>query len=178
MLSCPRLNALLLITNSDEGQSFSYGDEWDKGDLIYAGKGLKGHQQLKGVNRYVAENSRELYLFEYAGSERLLFHDRVTCVDDWEGSTPTAKGKSAASSSSAFGRWVANGCSGTHAPKRTGTPTHPIATHRLFSPETLIQTASPLSAARALQKIPKAAASGRNRPTDSTKQFFESLVSG
>jgi len=94
MLSCPDLNALLLITSSDEGKSFSYGDEWDKrGDLIYAGKGLTGNQQLKGVNRFVAENSRELFLFEYAGSEKLLFHDRVTCLDYWESTDPDKEGK-------------------------------------------------------------------------------------
>ncbi len=93
MLSRPDLNALLLITSSDQGSSFSYGDEWDKGDLIYAGKGLTGDQQLTGVNRYVAENSRELFLFEYAGSEKLLFHDRVTCVRHWEDIAPDQEGK-------------------------------------------------------------------------------------
>ncbi len=93
MLSCPDLNALLLITSSNRGQSFSYGDEWDKGDLIYAGKGLTGHQQLKGVNRFVAENSRELFLFEYAGAEKLLFHDRVICVDHWESIDADVEGK-------------------------------------------------------------------------------------
>lgn len=93
MLSCPDLNALLLITSSKKGKSFSYGDEWDKGDLIYAGKGLTGNQQLKGVNRFVAENSRELFLFEYAGSEELLFHDRVTCVAHWESIDVDKEGK-------------------------------------------------------------------------------------
>lgn len=93
MLSCPDLNALLLITSSRRGQSFSYGDEWDNGDLIYAGKGLSGHQQLKGVNRFVAENSRELFLFEYAGPEKLLFHDRVTCTDHWESIDADVEGK-------------------------------------------------------------------------------------
>jgi hypothetical protein len=93
MLSRPDLNALLLITSSDQGSSFSYGDEWDKGDLIYAGKGLTGDQQLTGVNRFVAENSRELFLFEYAGSEKLLFHDRVTCVQHWEDIAPDQAGK-------------------------------------------------------------------------------------
>ncbi len=93
MLSCPERDALLLITSSDEGQSFSYGDEWDRGDLIYAGKGLTGHQQLKGVNRFVAENSRKLFLFEYAGSEKLLFHDRVKCIDYWESISPDKEGR-------------------------------------------------------------------------------------
>jgi hypothetical protein len=93
MLSCPHLNALLLITSSAKGSSFSYGDEWDKGDLIYAGKGLSGHQRLTGVNRFVAENSRELFLFEYAGSEELLFHDRVTCARHWESIAPDREGK-------------------------------------------------------------------------------------
>jgi hypothetical protein len=93
MLSCPDHGALLLMTSSDDGRSFSYGDEWDKGDLIYAGKGLTGHQQLNGVNRFVAENSRDLFLFEYAGSERLRFHDRVTCVDHWESIDPDKEGR-------------------------------------------------------------------------------------
>lgn len=93
MLSRPEFNSLLLITSSDQGSSFSYGDEWDKGDLIYAGKGLRGHQQLTGVNRFVAENSRELFLFEYAGSEKLLFHDRVTCIRHWEEIAPDQEGK-------------------------------------------------------------------------------------
>lgn len=93
MLSRPEFNAVLLITSSDQGSSFSYGDEWDKGDLIYAGKGLSGHQQLTGVNRFVAENSRELFLFEYAGSERLLFHDRVSCLRYWEEIAPDREKK-------------------------------------------------------------------------------------
>jgi hypothetical protein len=93
MLSRPDLNALLLITSSDQSASFDYGDEWDKGDLIYTGKGLSGHQQLTGVNRFVAENSRELFLFEYAGSEKLLFHDRVTCVRHWQSIAADQEGK-------------------------------------------------------------------------------------
>jgi hypothetical protein len=95
MLSRPAFNSLLLITSFDQSSSFSYDDEWDPktGDLIYAGKGLNGHQQLTGVNRYVAENSRELFLFEYAGAEKLLFHDRVSCIQHWEDIAPDKKGK-------------------------------------------------------------------------------------
>lgn len=84
MVSRPKLNSLILITHSQDGQSFSYGDEWDGEELIYAGRGLTGHQELKGQNRQVAENSRELFLFEYAGRHKLLFHSRVRCVDYWE----------------------------------------------------------------------------------------------
>lgn len=76
MVSRPKLNSLILITHSQDGQSFSYGDEWDGEELIYAGRGLTGHQELKGQNRQVAENSRELFLFEYAGRHKLLFHSR------------------------------------------------------------------------------------------------------
>lgn len=64
MVSRPELNSLLLITHAQDGSSFSYGDEWDGDELIYAGRGLTGHQELKGQNRQVAENSRSLFLFE------------------------------------------------------------------------------------------------------------------
>ena len=84
MVSRPELNSLLLITHSQEGRSFNYGDRWDGDELIYAGRGLTGHQELKAQNRQVAENSRELFLFEYAGRRQLLFHSRVRCVDYWE----------------------------------------------------------------------------------------------
>jgi hypothetical protein len=84
MVSRPALRALLLITHSQAGRSFSYGDEWRGNELIYAGRGLKGDQKLTGQNRQVAENSRALFLFEHAGSRRLLYHGRVRCVDYWE----------------------------------------------------------------------------------------------
>ncbi len=84
MVPRPDHDSLLLITHDQEGQGFSYGDEWDGPDLIYAGRGRTGHQELKGANRYVAENSRHLYLFEAAGSRQLYFHGRVRCADHWE----------------------------------------------------------------------------------------------
>jgi hypothetical protein len=85
MISRPKLNSLLLITRTEEGQGFSYGDEWDdNGDLVYAGRGLSGDQELKAQNRDVAENARDLFLFEYAGRRKLHFHGRVHCVDYWE----------------------------------------------------------------------------------------------
>jgi hypothetical protein len=84
MVSRPDLKALLLITHSQAGRSFSYEDEWIGNELVYAGRGLKGDQELKGPNRYVAENSHALFLFEHAGSRKLLFHGRVSCVRHWE----------------------------------------------------------------------------------------------
>lgn len=84
MVSRPQMNSLLLITHPQEGRSFSYGDKWDGDDLIYAGRGLIGHQELTGQNLQVAENSRELFLFEYAGKFELIFHSKVRCVDHWE----------------------------------------------------------------------------------------------
>jgi hypothetical protein len=84
MISRPELGALLLITHSQDGGSFSYGDEWRGKELIYAGRGLTGHQELKGQNRQVAENTRTLFLFEHGGTHQLLFHGRVHCVDHWE----------------------------------------------------------------------------------------------
>ncbi|HEY6731068.1 MAG TPA: hypothetical protein VI039_08600 [Solirubrobacterales bacterium] len=93
MVSRPQMNSLLLITHSQDGQSFSYGDEWDGEDLIYAGRGLTGDQELKGQNRQVAENSRELFLFEYGGRHQLLFHSRVRCVDYWQSTGFDKRGK-------------------------------------------------------------------------------------
>jgi hypothetical protein len=84
MVSRPALKALLLITHSQTGRPFSYEDEWRGSDLVYAGRGLKGDQELKGQNRQVAENSRALFLFEHAGSRQLLFHGQVRCVRHWE----------------------------------------------------------------------------------------------
>jgi len=84
MVSRPALNALLLITHSQDGRSFSYGDKWRGNDLVYAGRGLTGHQELTGQNRQVAENTRTLLLFEYGGRRQLLFHGQVRCEDHWE----------------------------------------------------------------------------------------------
>lgn len=85
MVSRPKLECLLLITHSQEGRTFDYGDKWDTEDeLIYAGRGLIGDQQLTGPNRQVADNSRTLFLFEYAGKHRLLFHGEAYCVDHWQ----------------------------------------------------------------------------------------------
>jgi 5-methylcytosine-specific restriction protein A len=84
MVSRPRQRSLLLITHGQDGRAFSYGDEWDDPDLIYAGRGLTGDQELKGANRLVAENARQLFLFESAGSRQLHFHGLVRCVDCWE----------------------------------------------------------------------------------------------
>lgn len=84
MISRPKQESLLLITHGDGKGTFSYGDKWDGKDLIYAGRGLTGHQELKGQNRQVAENSRKLYLFESGGSRKLFFHGLVRCVDHWE----------------------------------------------------------------------------------------------
>jgi hypothetical protein len=85
MVSRPKLGSLLLITHVQEGQPFSYGDEWDEnGDLIYAGRGLTGDQELKAQNRDVAENARDLFLFGAEGRRELYFHGRVRCVEHWE----------------------------------------------------------------------------------------------
>jgi hypothetical protein len=84
MVSRPQMNSLLLITHSQDGRAFSYGDKWDGADLIYAGRGLVGHQELTAQNLQVAENSRELFLFEYADKFELFFHSKVRCVDFWE----------------------------------------------------------------------------------------------
>jgi hypothetical protein len=83
MISRPEQDSLMLITHG-EGEGTFYGDKWDGKDLIYAGRGLTGDQELKGQNRQVAENSRRLYLFEAGGSRKLFFHGIVRCIDRWE----------------------------------------------------------------------------------------------
>ena len=85
MVPRPKLECLLLITHSQGGRTFDYGDEWDTDDeLIYAGRGLTGDQHLAGANLQVAENSQTLFLFEYAGKHKLLFHGEVHCADYWQ----------------------------------------------------------------------------------------------
>jgi 5-methylcytosine-specific restriction protein A len=93
MISRPDVGALLLISNPRKGGAI-YGDKWELNgkELIYAGKGLTGDQQLSGENRMVAENSRELYLFESPIPGRLLFHGKVRCVDSWTSRDPDKEG--------------------------------------------------------------------------------------
>jgi hypothetical protein len=93
MISRPDVNSLLLISNPRKGGAI-YRDEWepDGNELIYAGKGLKGNQRLVGENRMVAENTRELLLFESQTAGRLLFHGKVSCVDVWTSRDPDKLG--------------------------------------------------------------------------------------
>ncbi len=88
MVPRPRYGTLLLITHPEGGRSFDYGDYWDGDDLIYAGRGLNGDQRLDGANLDVAENRRELLLFEYAGPRHLKFRGKAKCVDYWETIAP------------------------------------------------------------------------------------------
>ena len=94
MISRPDANSLLLISNPRKGGAI-YGDKWEPGgkELIYAGKGLKGNQRLVAQNQMVAENSRELLLFESLAPGRLLFHGKVRCVDFWTSRDPDKLGK-------------------------------------------------------------------------------------
>lgn len=80
MISVPAHHALLVITHPGGAKSIDYRDTWDGKDLIYTGRGKHGDQQLVGQNRDVAENRRELYMFEEAGTRKLLYLGPVVCA--------------------------------------------------------------------------------------------------
>jgi hypothetical protein len=73
MLSRPERNALLLITHPGGARSFDYEDRWDGSALVYTGRGKTGDQRLEGPNRDVAENRKQLFVLEAAGSRQLKF---------------------------------------------------------------------------------------------------------
>lgn len=83
MISRPALNATLLITHPGGARSFDYEDRWDQETLVYTGRGKKSHQTLSGPNLDVAENRRNLLVFEAAETRSLRFIGQATCVDKW-----------------------------------------------------------------------------------------------
>jgi hypothetical protein len=83
MLPRPELDAILLITHPGGARSFDYEDRWEGDALIYTGRGKRGHQQLSGANRDVAENRKRLLVFEAAGSKQLLYRGEATCASVW-----------------------------------------------------------------------------------------------
>jgi hypothetical protein len=84
MMSRPRLNALLLVTWPGGARSFNYEDYWNRGDLIYTGRGKTGNQELEGANRFLAENRYTNYVFEGGvGSEMLRFLGTAVAVHQW-----------------------------------------------------------------------------------------------
>ncbi len=92
MIPRPKHDAVLLITHPAGGRSFNYYDYWDGDELIYTGRGQKGDQELAGANRDVAENSRELLLFEHTDARRLRFLGLATCKTHWETTAPDRDG--------------------------------------------------------------------------------------
>ena len=92
MLSRPEHNALLLITHPGGARSFDYEDRWDGSALIYTGRGKTGDQRLDGPNRDVAENRKQLFVLEAAGSRQLRFLGRAVCTSHWIARAPDASG--------------------------------------------------------------------------------------
>lgn len=93
MVSRPELGAVVLITHPDGGRSFDYHDYWDGADLIYTGRGQKGDQKLSGPNKYVAENSHALHLFEATGEpRRLKYLGQPNCTEWWWDDGPDSDG--------------------------------------------------------------------------------------
>src|SRR5262249_5400203 len=83
MISRPKHNVLLIITHPGGAKSFDYGDYWDDRDLIYAGRGKVGDQELKGQNRDLAQNRRMVLVFEPAGSYQLRLIGQARCIEHW-----------------------------------------------------------------------------------------------
>lgn len=96
MVPRPERDAVLLITHPQGGRSFDYGDYWDGSDLIYTGRGLDGDQKLEGANLDVAENRRQLLLFEHSGARELIYLSEVTCTEYWETMAPDRSGPAVA----------------------------------------------------------------------------------
>jgi len=106
MISRPELGALLLITHSQDGESFSYGDEWKGKELIYAGRGLTGNQELKGQNRQVAETAELCSSSSTVG--RTSFSSTAASTASTTGRAPasTKTRKNGASTGSACVAWA------------------------------------------------------------------------
>ena len=83
MASRPRQNALLLITHAGGARPNEYGDYWDGDELVYTGRGKRGHQKRDGQNRLLGDNARTNYVFEPAASRQLRFLGEATCVEEW-----------------------------------------------------------------------------------------------
>jgi hypothetical protein len=91
MISRPEMGALLLITRPDPAV-IDYHDYWDGNDLIYAGRGQVGDQELKGQNFDLAENRSTNYVFVSKGQRRMRFHGIAHCVEWWWDRGPDRNG--------------------------------------------------------------------------------------
>jgi hypothetical protein len=74
---------MLLITHPGGARSFDYEDRWDGTALIYTGRGKNGDQRLEGPNRDVAENRKQLFVLEAAGSKQLRYLGQAVCAAHW-----------------------------------------------------------------------------------------------
>lgn len=92
MVPIPQKESLLLITHAGQEASFEYGDYWDGEDLIYTGRGQEGNQVLAGPNRDVAENRRELWIFERREKYQRRYLGRARCTSYWWAVGPDKNG--------------------------------------------------------------------------------------
>jgi hypothetical protein len=93
MISRPTHNTLLLMSHPEGAKSFDYGDYWDNGDLIYAGRGKIGDQKLEGQNRDLTTNRRVILVFEPAGARQVRLLGQAHCVEHWWTREPDQKEK-------------------------------------------------------------------------------------
>lgn len=92
IVSVPALSSTLVFTDQSGDASFNYGDYWEGSTLIYAGRGQTGDQKLEGQNRDVADNLRELWLFEHTGPSQRTFLGNPICRRVWPTSAEDKKG--------------------------------------------------------------------------------------
>lgn len=92
MVPAPKKSSLLLITHGGHDASFEYGDYWDGEDLVYTGRGQDGDQVLTGPNLDVAENRRQLLVFERLEKYQRRYLGRATCTSYWWAVAPDKNG--------------------------------------------------------------------------------------
>lgn len=92
MVISAKTESVLLITHPDGGKTFDYADHREGGDLIYTGRGQTGDQKREGANLYVAENLRNLYVFEADEPRYLRFLGQARCIEESIGRAPDRDG--------------------------------------------------------------------------------------
>lgn len=82
IISRPQHDALLVITKHDRA-SIDYADYWHGPDLVYTGKGQRGHHEMTGENRLLAENSRRNFVFQALGEKKMRYRGVATTHEHW-----------------------------------------------------------------------------------------------
>jgi hypothetical protein len=92
MVPVPAKGVLLLVTHAQREVSFEYGDYWSGDHLIYTGRGQVGDQKLEAANLDVAQNRRQLHVFEHVGKYQRRFLGAAQCTNHWRVRAPDRDG--------------------------------------------------------------------------------------